>query len=146
MARRRGGPKWAKDKFHPKNPSKYVGNGVPTYRSSWELSFMNFCDNNPNVLEWASEPMRIPYRHPLTGKQTVYVPDFLIRYRERNNKIKTELIEIKPYKQSVIEGRMNANARATVAINQAKWEMARAWCKRQGITFRVITEKDMFRQ
>jgi len=32
-----------------------------------------------------------------------------------------------------------------VAINYAKWASATAWCKRQGITFRVITEDDMFK-
>ena len=143
MARR---PRFAKDKFHPRNKKKYVGTGIPTYRSSWELHFMRFCDENNNILEWASEPMRIPYRNPITGKQTVYVPDFLIRYRDKTNRVITELIEIKPYKQSIIEGKANANMRATVAVNHAKWEMARRWAKKHGVGFRIITERDMFRQ
>ncbi len=29
---------------------------------------MTFCDNNPNVIQWASEPFMIPYRNPFTGK------------------------------------------------------------------------------
>lgn len=116
------------------------------YRSSWELHFMMFCDNNENIVEWASEPLRIPYRNPWSGKQSTYVPDFLVRYRDRTNKVITELVEIKPYKQSVIEGKQNANTRATVAINHAKWEQARRWCVKQGIKFRVITEKEIFRK
>ena len=142
----RGSRKFAQDKFHPKNAKKYVGSGVPTYRSSWELHFMMFCDNNANIVEWASEPLRIPYRNPITGKQSVYVPDFLVRYKDRNNKVTTELVEIKPYKQSVIEGKQNANARATVAVNMAKWEQARRWAGKRGIRFRVITEKEIFRK
>lgn len=145
MPRRRK-PKWAKDKYQIRNPQKYVGKGTPTYRSSWELHFMRFCDNNDHILEWASEPMQIPYRNPVTGKQTVYVPDFLIRYRTANNTIKTELIEIKPHGQSALKEGQNAQTRATVAINMAKWEQARRWAKRHGISFRVITEKDMFRK
>jgi hypothetical protein len=106
---------------------------------------MKFCDSNDHVLQWASESIQIPYRHPLTGKQTIYVPDFLITYRTRNNTMRAELIEIKPKKQSVVESKMSSKDRAVVAINYAKWAAATAWSKRQGITFRVITEDDMFK-
>ena len=50
-----------------------MGSKTPLYRSSWEMKFMMFCDNNPAIQEWASEPVKIPYRDPLTGKQTVYL-------------------------------------------------------------------------
>ena len=56
----------AKGKFTPKNPEKYIGQRDPTYRSSWELSFMLFCDNNPAIENWASESIKIPYKDPLT--------------------------------------------------------------------------------
>jgi len=49
------------------NREKYVGNGLPRFRSSWEFNFMSFLDTNTNVLQWVSESIRIPYRHPLTG-------------------------------------------------------------------------------
>ena len=29
-------------------------------------------------------------------------------------------------------------------LNMAKWEAARAYCKSKGMSFRVVTEKDMF--
>ena len=61
-----------------KNVGKYVGKNKPRYRSGWEMTFMMFLDSNDNVINWASEPVRIPYRNPLTGKNTNYVPDFLI--------------------------------------------------------------------
>lgn len=127
------------------NPSKYVGKGTPRYRSGWELAFMRFCDSNENILEWASEAIAIKYRHPLTGKITNYIPDFFIRYRTKNNRVCTELIEIKPKKQSIIESKMRDRDKAIVAVNYAKWDAAQKWCKRQGIIFRVITEDDIFR-
>jgi hypothetical protein len=138
--------KYAQGKYTPLNKDKYVGNKQPTYRSGWELAFMRFCDNNNNVLQWASESIQIPYRNPITGKQSIYVPDFFITYRDKRNTMKAELIEIKPRKQSVIEGRMSEQQRAVVAVNYAKWDAAQKWCKRQGVTFRVVTEDDMFRK
>jgi hypothetical protein len=105
---------------------------------------MKFCDSNDHVLQWASEAIQIPYRHPLTGKQTIYVPDFLITYRTRNNTMRAELIEIKPKKQSVIESKMSSRDRAVVAINYAKWAQATKWAQRNGMTFRVLTESDLF--
>ena len=141
---RRGSAKFSQGVYKPRNPEKYIGKGQIIFRSSWENHFCIFCDTNDYVLEWASEALRIPYRHPLTGKQTTYVPDFLIRYRNAKNQVITELIEIKPAGQSALREGMNQNQRATVAVNHAKWEMARKWCHRQGIQFRVVTEHDMF--
>ena len=70
--------------YKPKNPSKYAGKRPPIYRSGWELTFMRMCDNHPSVLSWASEPVRIPYRNPYTGKYTMYVPDFIMVYQNKN--------------------------------------------------------------
>jgi hypothetical protein len=137
--------KFAQGVFTPKNPRKYVGKGQPRYRSGWEWSFFHFCDQNDQVLEWASEAVVIKYRHPFTGKITNYIPDVFLRYRTRNNKICTELVEIKPRKQSVIEGKMNERNRMIVAINHAKWAAARAWCQQAGIVFRVLNEDSLFR-
>ena len=138
--------KYAKGEYTVRNSSKYVGRGNPTYRSSWEWAFMNFCDQNDNILQWASESIQIPYRNPLTGRQTIYVPDFFITYRSRDNTVKAELIEIKPKKQSVLESKASARDRATVAVNYAKWDAATKWAKRNGVVFRVITEDMIFHQ
>ena len=88
-------PKFAQGKFEMKHPEKYVGNHVPQYRSSWEHAFMRFCDSNDNILQWASESISIPYRNPLTGKMTRYIPDFFVTYQDKNGTIKAEIIEIK---------------------------------------------------
>lgn len=137
--------KFSRGIFKPKNPEKYIGSGTPTYRSSWEKTFMLFCDNNPSIQQWASESVKIPYRDPLTGKNTVYVPDFLIVYIDKNMKTHAELIEIKPANQTIKErvGR-NAYNQAQFVKNQAKWAAAGQWSKQHGIKFRVITESEIF--
>ena len=128
------------------NQRKYAGKGAPKFRSGWELAFMRFCDSNDHIISWASESMTIPYRNPLTGKPTRYIPDFLIQYRNKHNKVVTELIEIKPKKQSILESKASNRDRAIVAVNYAKSAAAQAWCKRNGLTFRVVTEEDIFHQ
>lgn len=138
-------PNYAQGIYKPKNPQKYIGKHNPKYRSGWELTFMTFCDSNNHVLYWASESIRIPYKHPLTGKSTIYVPDFFVLYENRYGKKVAEVVEIKPKKQSLIESKTaSLKDRAVVAINHAKWGAAMAYCKNQGYTFRVITEDDLF--
>jgi hypothetical protein len=138
--------KFAQGAYVVKNKQKYVGKGTPRYRSGWEHAFMRFLDNNDHILQWASESISIPYRNPITGKQSIYVPDFLITYKNRNNQMIAEVIEIKPKKQSVVESKMKANERAVVAVNYAKWDQAVKWCRKQGLLFRVITEDDLWHQ
>jgi len=128
------------------NQHKYAGKGAPKYRSGWELAFMRFCDSNDHIITWSSESLYIPYRNPMTGKPTRYVPDFLIQYRNKANQVVTEVIEIKPKKQSIIESKASNRDRAVVAVNYAKWDAAQKWCKRNGLTFRVVTEEDIFHQ
>ena len=137
--------RFAQGKFIPKNAEKYIGKHTPQYRSGWELTFMTFCDTNKSVLYWASEAIKIPYRHPFTGKATNYIPDFFVVYQNKYGKKIAEMVEIKPKKQSLIESRTaNARDRLVVAVNHAKWQAAAAYCKQQGYTFRVITEDDLF--
>jgi hypothetical protein len=137
--------KFARGKFVPQHPEKYVGLKMPIYRSSWELSFMRFCDTNVSVQKWASEAVQIPYKDPLTGRNTVYVPDFFIQYADKNNRMNVELIEIKPASQTILErvGKNKYN-QAQFIKNQAKWAAASLWCKQQGIKFRIVNENDLF--
>jgi len=137
--------KFAQGPYKIKHPEKYVGSKIPYCRSSWETTFCMFCDNNPAVESWASEPVKIPYRDPLTGKQTVYVPDFLVTYIDKTNKKHIEMIEIKPANQMMVEhvGK-NPYNQAQYIKNMAKWEAAGTWCRNQGIKFRVINEHDIF--
>lgn len=139
--------RFAQGKYSLANPEKYIGKKTPTYRSSWEWHFMKFCDTNPAIQKWASEAISIPYRCPITGKQTIYVPDFFIQYVDKNNVLNVELIEVKPQNQTVLEkvGK-NKNNQIQYVRNMAKWRAATAWCKNQGIKFRVLNEQDLFHQ
>jgi hypothetical protein len=135
---------YAQGKFQVKNPEKYIGQGLPTYRSGWEFTFMQFCDNNPAILQWASEAIKIPYRNPFTNKQTIYVPDFLIIYIDAKQQKHAEVIEIKPSTETTMEAARSTRDRAYVALNMAKWQAANHWCKQQGMHFRVVTENQIF--
>lgn len=137
---------YAQGKFQIKNPAKYIGKGIPTYRSGWEFSFMQFCDNNPAILQWASEAINIPYRNPFTNKNTIYVPDFLIIYVDSKQQKHAEVIEIKPSTETTMEAARSTRDKAYVALNMAKWQAATAWCKQNGMRFRVVTENEIFHQ
>jgi hypothetical protein len=136
---------WAQGKYKVQNANKYIGKNLPKYRSGWELTFMMFCDKHDSVLNWASESIQIPYRNPFTGKPTIYVPDFFVLYQDKNGIQRAEIVEIKPKKQSLIESRVtSARDKAAVALNHAKWAAAKAYAKKIGVNFRVITEDDLF--
>lgn len=140
-------PRYAKGKYSLKNPEKYLGRNTPSYRSGWEFHMMKFCDEHPNVSKWASESIRIPYTNPLSGKKTIYVPDFLIVYVDKSGNQHTELVEVKPENQAIKEKLGNSkHNQAHWIVNQAKWQAARAYCKQIGIKFRIITESDIFHQ
>ena len=113
--------RFARGKYSLKNPEKYIGIKTPTYRSSWEHAFMRLCDEHPNVAKWASESIKIPYRHPITGKFTIYVPDFFIVYIDKDGKKHAELIEVKPAAQTTMERAGKSVAKQQqVVINHAK--------------------------
>lgn len=137
--------KYSQGIYVPQNPSKYAGKGSIRYRSSWEHTFMQFCDTNPNIISWASEAIQIPYYNPIKQKKTHYIPDFFIKYQNAAGQIVSELIEIKPSKETSLEaaGRSVRNQYFAV-INQAKWQAADNWCKSNNINFRIVTENDMF--
>lgn len=135
-----------KGTYEPKNPDKYAGKGVPIYRSSWELAMMRMCDNHPAIIYWASEPIRIPYKNPITNRQSMYVPDFLIIYQDATGKQRQEIVEIKPKKETFVSEAKSKRSQVALAINACKWKAAQAYCNRHGITFRVITEDNLFRK
>lgn len=130
--------------FTPVNPEKYIGSNSPKYRSGWELTVMRFCDTHPAVIGWASESLRIPYRNPFDGRNTFYVPDFLITYQDKNGNKISEVIEVKPRNQALLEMARTQQEKAAVVLNMAKWEACRAWCQKHGLKFRILTEEDIY--
>ena len=139
-----------KGKYQPTFPRKYKGD--PTniiFRSLWERKFMVYCDSNANVLEWNSEEIVIPYRSPVDGKPHRYFPDFYMKVKETDGRIKKYVIEVKPLKQCSPPKKPKRQTKGyikeayTYAINQTKWKEAREWCADRQLEFKVITEKEL---
>jgi len=134
--------------FKPKNQTKYIGKENPVYRSGWELKFFRWCDDNPNVVEWASEAIIIPYVSPIDRKVHRYHTDGVVAIKE-GNIIKKYIIEIKPSSQTIlpVKGRKRMSTMvyetARYAQNQAKWDAARKWCQKYGYSFLILTEKEL---
>lgn len=105
---------------------------------------MRMCDSHPNILKWASENVKIPYRSPVDGKYHNYVPDFMIQYQDKDGTEHVELIEIKPANQTTLENARSRGQAIQTHINAAKWTAAQEWCKRKGIRFKVINEDQIF--
>ena len=71
---------------------------------------------------------------------------FLLCTMTKNKKKVAELIEVKPNNQAKFESvGKNAQNRAALVVNRAKWEAANKWAKNKGIRFRVLTESDIFK-
>lgn len=131
--------------FKPKNREKYFGRGFPTYRSSWELTLMNLFDSHPNVEQWASEAVQIPYMSPFDGRWHKYIPDFIAIYVDKNGKKHGEVIEVKPSTQTYPELAKSKKDKQAIILNQAKWKSAIEWCKQKGLEFRIMTEEEIYR-
>lgn len=137
--------------FTPQHPEKYKGKNIDkiVYRSSWELHFNKFLDSNPNVLEWSSECIAIPYVKPTDGRIHRYFPDYWIKYRNKDGQIVEELIEVKPKAQTRTSRRRKPKQKliedVQYAINVAKWQAATKWCNERGIKFKIITENSLFK-
>ena len=139
-----------KGKYYPSFPRKYKGD--PTnivYRSLWERKFMVYCDKNQNILEWASEEIAIPYRSTIDNRVHRYFPDFYMKVKETNGKIKNYVIEVKPAKQTKPPKKPKRQTKGYIreayeyARNQAKWKMAKEFCADRQWEFKVVTEKEL---
>ena len=119
------------------------------YRSLWERRFMVYCDNNPNILEWGSEEIIIPYKSPLDKKVHRYFPDFFIKYKNSSGKIIREIIEVKPKrhlsppKEPKRKTKRYLGEVNTYIVNQAKFKAAEEFCKDRKLGFRILTEEHL---
>lgn len=137
-------------KFKPKFPQKYRGD--PTniiYRSLWERNCMVYFDQNPNILQWSSEEIIVPYKSPIDGKWHRYYPDFLIRTRNKQGKTETIMIEVKPSKETKEPTPQKRITKKylyevqTWGINSSKWRAAQEFCKDRKWKFMILTEKEL---
>lgn len=145
-------PRFKQGIYMPINKQKYKGNDYPRYLSSWELKLFRFCDSNPDVLEWGSENIVIPYISPIDNKVHNYIVDAVIKLKTKDG-IKKFLVEVKPYKQTIkpINRRTKSNKipksllyeQLNYIRNTAKWNAAKEWCRKRGFEFTILTEHQL---
>jgi len=110
---------------------------------------MNFLDTHPDVLEWNSEEVVVPYRCVTDNKMHRYFVDFWYRVRTADGSIQTMLIEVKPKAQTKEPKKQQRRTRRyinevmTWGKNQSKWKAAEEYCKDRGWKFQIITEKEI---
>ena len=141
-----------KGKYKPRNLNKYQGDATNVvYRSSWELKFMKYCDNNPSILEWGSEEFFIPYLSPIDNRVHRYFPDFSVKVKDKNGKKVKYIIEVKP-KHQTTPPKLPKSGRKTPTYkrqllefvrNQCKWSAMTGECESRGWNFSLLTEDDV---
>ena len=140
-----------KGRYTPQNPQKYRGNPSKIiYRSLWERKFMKYCDQSSSIVEWGSEEVIIPYISPLDGRMHRYFPDFYIKVKQHDNKMKRYIIEVKQKKQcSPPDPKPSRKTKRWISevktwgVNEAKWKSANSWCLDKGMEFKILTEDDL---
>lgn len=139
-----------KGRYKPINPQKYIGDHTKIiYRSLWERKFMLFCDKTASILKWSSEEIAIPYFFTIDKKVHKYYVDFIIQMKDKNNNIKTYLVEIKPKRQTKQpEKRKNTKKYVRELVewekNKCKWEAAKNYAKEKNWEFKILTENELF--
>ena len=137
-------------RYKPSNTHKYKGD--PTniiYRSLWERKFMVWCDKNENVLEWGSEEIIIPYISPVDNRVHRYFPDFYVRARTRDGRIKKLIVEVKPKSQTAPPKKQKRITKKyltevkTYVVNDAKWKAAKEYCADRRMEFVILTEREL---
>jgi len=139
--------------FEPLNKEKYKGNVFPIARSSWEQNFYRWCDLNNSVISWVVEGLAIEYFDKVRRKKRKYYPDVMMVVKDKSGKDNVYIIEIKPYKE-ISPPKIGKNKSEktmlresmTYQTNVEKWKAAELYCKKRGWNFRILTEKDLFKE
>lgn len=136
--------------YQPAHPEKYLGDHskIP-YRSGLEFRVCYKLDHADYIVGWCIEPAPVIYISPKDGLPHRYFPDFLTVTINKDGTKNITLIEVKPYAEQFPpkkKGKKKARylkEALTYEINQAKWDAARALCKKKGWNFVILTEKDI---
>lgn len=135
-----------KGTYRVKNREKYLGDpDNVVYRSGWERDAFVWCDKSPNVIEWNSEEMVIPYICATDNRPHRYFVDLFIV----DAKGVKWLIEIKPHKETqkpVAKGKTKKSYLSesmTYIKNQSKWKYAEEFAKKNGMKFAIWTEHEL---
>lgn len=147
----RGKQNTSKGEYTVKNRDKYVGVGNPRYLSSWELVVFKKLDHHPDVIEWGAENVIIPYYSTADGRKRRYMVDIYMKYRDKQGKIRKELVEIKPFKETQPPKNSKRKKTSTYlqevytfAVNTDKWKAATKYAKDRKMEFRILTEHGIF--
>lgn len=132
-------------KYKVKHPSRYKGdNKEVIYRSGWEKSCFQWLDGHPDVIEWSSEEVVIPYLYEVDKRYHRYFMDLYVKFKDR-----TVLIEIKPKKETTPPAKQGKAQRTyvseamTYVKNQNKWNAAKEYAADRGWHFEVWTEVEL---
>ena len=142
--------------FRPFNLDKYIGDyNKIVFRSSWEFKFLKWCDLNPSIVKYSSEPLGIPFFNPLDKRVHKYYVDFYVKVIGQDGKESEYLLEVKPNKYITppkaperMTDKQTANyvwAAKQYIVNQAKFEAAKAFAEQKGVKFGIITENFLFK-
>ena len=108
------------------------------YRSGLELQFIEFCESNPKIKRWASEPIAIEYFNRLSRTNKNYYPDYVIETTDGNHII----VEIKPYSQTIKPAtKDSAWLKEAWVTNTDKWKAANEFAHQHNAKFIIVTEK-----
>ena len=133
--------KYHQGMLNPKSMKKYFSSCKDEpiiYRSGLEYQFIMFCENNPKIKRWASEPISIQYFSRISQSNKNYYPDYVIETYE-GNKI---IVEIKPYAQTIKPAMQDsAWLKEAWITNTDKWNAANEFAHKHNAKFIIITEK-----
>lgn len=164
-----GNTKYHQGYYVPKlHPEKCLSLSENIYRSSYEFFFYDWCDRSPAIIRWASEPIAIPYKNPVSNfeycvkngldpknplfwKTAHYNVDVWVEMKNSQGNVEKIFIEIKPLAQTVEpvkpkpgaklkEFKAYNRAAATYLVNQAKWKAAEKYFGDRGCRFIIVTE------
>lgn len=110
---------------------------------------MDYCDLKDSIVEWSSETTVVPYRYDVDNKVHRYFIDFRITVSEKDGKLQTYLVEIKPSKKTKPPKQPKRRTKNYIyesldyVKNQNKWTAARKYAEDRGWKFIVLTENDL---
>ena len=131
--------------------AKYIGKYPVIFRSSWEKKFCQYCDNNPDIIKWSSEPFRIQYFNIMDKEFHYYFPDYFIQIKKAD-RILQYVVEIKPKsqlmkpiipKKKTLKAAMSyKKALSTYVTNLCKIRALKNFARDRNFEVLIITEKN----
>lgn len=110
--------------------SRKQNDKIIQYESSLERDFIYLCEFDNNIISYVDQPIKIEYVDA-KEKKRIYTPDFLVEYKD--NQRQSNIIEVK----------YSSYLSKNLHRYEEKFHHARLFCKKNALTFSVLTEKDI---